>query len=185
MAGRGVLQGAFAVLEALNALGGDAGLAELARAVGLPKTTAHRLLGQLVDFGVVERAPAGYRTGSLLFRLGQSWEPELRELARDWLPVLAARIRAGVLLVAPGLVVIDGTDVPAGTVLPPDSAAGRLWTGIRGFAVDAGSVAVPVRAPDGSTAAGLVAVLPPGRGPQPVVAGLMSTARAFGAALTA
>ncbi len=191
VAGRGVLEGAFALLEALNALGGNAGFAELVRASGLPKTTAHRLLDQLVELGAVERAPEGYRTGSRVFRLGQSWQPELRELAREWLPVLAARIRAGVLLAVPRerrvlVVAREGAGIRPGTTLPPDSAAGQLLAGHEGgFVVDAGSAAVPVRAPNGGTAAALVAVPPPGRSPLSVVDGLVSTARAFGAALTA
>ena len=46
--GRGVLEGAFALLEALRQHGDEAGVTELAVACGVPKSTAHRLLEQLV-----------------------------------------------------------------------------------------------------------------------------------------
>jgi len=200
VAGRGVLEGAFALLETLTALGGSAGFAELVRAGDLPKTTTHRLLDQLVELGAVERTLDGYRTGSRVFRLGQSWQPELRELAREWLPVLAARIRASVFLAVPReqrvlVVAGEGAGIRPGMTLPPGTATGRLLAAhagepdasilARGFAVDTASAAVPVRTPDGATAAALAAVSPPGRSPLALVAGLVSTARRLGAALTA
>ncbi|MGW4799449.1 helix-turn-helix domain-containing protein, partial [Nonomuraea sp. NPDC004297] len=49
-AGRGVLHGAFAVLEEL-AKREEAGLTQLALATGLPKATTHRLLCRLADLG--------------------------------------------------------------------------------------------------------------------------------------
>src|SRR5882757_7202056 len=70
--GRGVLDGAFRLLDTLCALG-DAGLTALAAGSGLPKATAHRLLEQLVRQGAVERAEARYRIGPRLFQIGQSW----------------------------------------------------------------------------------------------------------------
>ncbi|RSN34893.1 transcriptional regulator, IclR family protein [Amycolatopsis sp. WAC 04169] len=134
--GRGVLEGAFALLEALDEHGGQAGLAQLVRTTGLPKTTAHRLLDQLADLGAVERAGRGYRIGSRVFRLGRYWQPELRDLAKEWLPVLSARMRASLVLVVPregrALVaagaVLPADDVPVwpGSPLPPGTAAGRL-----------------------------------------------------------
>jgi DNA-binding IclR family transcriptional regulator len=134
--GRGVLEGAFALLEALNEHGGRAGLTQLVRATGLPKTTVHRLLDQLTDLGAVERAEAGYRIGSRVFRLGRFWQPELRELAKEWLPALSARMRVSLVLVVPregrALVaagaVLPSDDVPVwpGSPLPPGTAAGRL-----------------------------------------------------------
>lgn len=190
-----MLEGAFALLETLTALGGSAGFAELVRAGDLPKTTTHRLLDQLVELGAVERTPDGYRTGSRVFRLGQSWQPELRELAREWLPVLAARIHASVFLAVPSeqrvlVVAGEGAGIRPGMTLPPGTATGRLLGAdasilARGFAVDTGSAAVPVRTPDGATAAALAAVAPSGRSPLALVAGLVSTARTLGAALTA
>lgn len=52
--------------------GDDAlGLAEIHRRTGMPKPTAHRLLGQLVAWGLLERADDGYRLGMRLYELGQ------------------------------------------------------------------------------------------------------------------
>ena len=51
---RGVLDGAFAVLDALAHADEGLGLTELARASGLAKTSAHRLAAQLVTLGAVQ-----------------------------------------------------------------------------------------------------------------------------------
>ncbi|RZS44441.1 DNA-binding IclR family transcriptional regulator [Herbihabitans rhizosphaerae] len=70
---RGVLDGAFALLEALD--GRELRPSELAKYCGLPKTTTHRMLDQLVALGAVERAGEHYRIGHTLFRLGATWTP--------------------------------------------------------------------------------------------------------------
>ncbi|MGK5734131.1 IclR family transcriptional regulator [Streptomyces sp. URMC 124] len=72
--GRGVLEGAFALLEAVEAVG-EAGLTALAARSGLPKTTAYRLLEQLAGLGIVEHHGSRYRMGPRLFRLGTGWQP--------------------------------------------------------------------------------------------------------------
>jgi DNA-binding IclR family transcriptional regulator len=72
--GRSVLEGAFGLLEAVERAG-QAGLTRLAAECGLPKTTAYRLLEQLVELGAVERSRTVYRMGSRMFRLGQAWQP--------------------------------------------------------------------------------------------------------------
>ncbi|MYV72102.1 helix-turn-helix domain-containing protein, partial [Streptomyces sp. SID2131] len=51
-----MLEGAFALLDALRRNGDEAGVTELALACGVPKGTVHRLLDQLVGVGAVERA---------------------------------------------------------------------------------------------------------------------------------
>jgi len=81
--GRSVLEGAFGLLGAVERAG-EAGLTRLAAECGLPKTTAYRLLEQLVELGAVERSRRGYRVGLRLFRLGQGWQPHpgLRAAAR-------------------------------------------------------------------------------------------------------
>ncbi|MGW3287119.1 IclR family transcriptional regulator [Streptomyces sp. NPDC001002] len=81
--GRSVLEGAFGLLGAVERAG-EAGLTRLAAECGLPKTTAYRLLEQMVELGAVERSRRGYRMGPLTFRLGQSWQPHpgLRSAAR-------------------------------------------------------------------------------------------------------
>jgi DNA-binding IclR family transcriptional regulator len=73
-AGRGVLEGAFALLEALERVG-ESGLTALAADSGLPKTSAHRLLEQLIVLGAVERSGGIYRMGARVFRLGRTWQP--------------------------------------------------------------------------------------------------------------
>ncbi|MEC4018788.1 IclR family transcriptional regulator [Streptomyces sp. H27-D2] len=82
--GRSVLEGAFGLLRALERAE-EAGLSSLASECGLPKTTAHRLLEQLVGLGAVERCGGGYRLGPRMFRLGQGWQPYpgLRSVARE------------------------------------------------------------------------------------------------------
>ncbi|MFG3019826.1 IclR family transcriptional regulator [Streptomyces sp. NPDC048254] len=81
--GRSVLEGAFALLGAVERVE-EAGLTRLAAECGLPKTTAYRLLEQLVELGAVERSRRGYRMGPRIFRLGQGWQPYpgLRAAAR-------------------------------------------------------------------------------------------------------
>lgn len=80
-----VLQRAFAVLDVLAAR--EAGLAELAEATGVQKTTLHNILKTLVDLGAVRRTPAGgYALGPKLVELA---EPEFRRIS---LQPLAQRI---------------------------------------------------------------------------------------------
>ncbi|MGW0392061.1 helix-turn-helix domain-containing protein [Streptomyces sp. NPDC003042] len=74
-----MLEGAFALLEALRRLGDEAGVTELALACQVPKATVHRLLDQLVALGAVERrgsrclGPAsGGSTGRGIARCGAS-----------------------------------------------------------------------------------------------------------------
>ncbi|WP_131741912.1 helix-turn-helix domain-containing protein [Actinomadura roseirufa] len=93
--GRGVLESAFAVLEELGRLE-EAGLSQLAGATGLPKTTTHRLLGQLAGLGAVHRLADGrYQIGARAFRLGQMWRPGplLRAAAAG--PLRHALVRRG------------------------------------------------------------------------------------------
>lgn len=73
-AGRSVLEGAFALLEAVEQAG-EAGLTALAVESGLPKSSAHRLLEQLIALGAVERSGGVYRMGARVFRLGRTWQP--------------------------------------------------------------------------------------------------------------
>jgi DNA-binding IclR family transcriptional regulator len=77
-------------LRLLDAFGPDdveLTLTELADRAGLPKPTAHRLLGQLVAWGGLERTGHGYRLGLNLFVLGQR-VPRPRRLREAALPYL-------------------------------------------------------------------------------------------------
>ncbi|PKV89723.1 helix-turn-helix domain-containing protein [Streptomyces sp. TLI_146] len=134
-AGRSVLEGAFLLLEVLSRVD-EAGLTELAADAGLPKTTAHRLLEQLVAVGGVERSAGRYRIGGTIVRLGHSWTSH-RVLGRAAaLPLrhLAGWTGAAVALVAPvcgRMVIVNGLTGAAdaafshrqGMVLPPGNAA--------------------------------------------------------------
>jgi IclR family transcriptional regulator, acetate operon repressor len=141
--GRGVLEGAFLLLEAMEQTG-EAGLTELASDAGLPKATTHRLLEQLVRLGAVERSDGRYRIGARMSRLGHAWRPSsrLRVAVRVPAGLLAARTRASVAVVVPtaGGVVVAGTvrgeaheifQVRTGVPLPPSTAAARLLTATR------------------------------------------------------
>lgn len=50
---------------------GQVGLSELSRRSGVAKATVHRLCGELVAWGVVERSGDSFRLGPRLFELGQ------------------------------------------------------------------------------------------------------------------
>ncbi|WP_320776421.1 IclR family transcriptional regulator [Streptomyces sp. CRN 30] len=85
---RSVLARGALLLRACGEGAGALTLAELALRTGLPKPTAHRLAGELVRLGLVERTADGtYRIGLQLFVLGQS-APSLRELRDAALPYL-------------------------------------------------------------------------------------------------
>ncbi|GIH21157.1 IclR family transcriptional regulator [Rugosimonospora africana] len=81
--GRGVLAGAFRVLDALSAVPDGAGLSEVSRRSGLAKATTYRLLEQLVAAGAVQRCGQRYLIGQVIARLAESWRPDpaLRQAA--------------------------------------------------------------------------------------------------------
>ncbi|WP_327382225.1 IclR family transcriptional regulator [Streptomyces sp. NBC_01207] len=134
--GRGVLEGAFALMEVL-AEGEEVGLTRLAADAELPKATAHRLRGQLVSLGAVQSRSGRYRLGARAFRLGQAWHPArmlraasarpLRELAsaHGWLTLSLSVAEAGQTIVVAGLrgETDDVFPLRPGVVLPPESAA--------------------------------------------------------------
>jgi DNA-binding IclR family transcriptional regulator len=94
--GRGVLDGAFAVLDALARADEGLGLTELARASGLAKTSAHRLAEQLVTLGAVQCVDHRYYVGPRMLRIGQRWQPDplLRRLAQAPVHTLAVQSHA-------------------------------------------------------------------------------------------
>ena len=83
-------------------------LAELCRRTGIAKPTAHRLLGELDRWGLIERTPDGFRLGIGLFELGARAPAQLRlrEAAAPGLADLAEATRETV-----HLAVLAGTDV--------------------------------------------------------------------------
>jgi DNA-binding IclR family transcriptional regulator len=107
------LDKAIDVLEHLHDAGVPRGVTEIANALGVPKSSAHRLLKTLVRRGFAEQETAGrYRVGPALIALGigsLDREP-LAALARPVLECEAAAIGETVFLVAPRgreLVVLD------------------------------------------------------------------------------
>jgi DNA-binding IclR family transcriptional regulator len=56
----------------------DLDLAGLASRSGLPRSTAHRLAGELVVLGLLERTPTGYSVGTALWEIGELSPVSLR-----------------------------------------------------------------------------------------------------------
>ena len=71
------------VLQAFRPHGGTLTLPVLVERTGLPKPTVHRLAEALVELGLLERQPVGYRPGLGLFELGElvPAKVDLREAA--------------------------------------------------------------------------------------------------------
>ena len=177
-AGPGVIESAFGLLELLCALA-PARVTDLAEESGLPRTTVHRLLGQLAAVGAVERVGTHYRLGAGLLVLGQHVTPmeRLRTVAQRPLIELAAATPAHVYLgaatsEAPIYLDIFGglTRLPfrlaAGDPMPSRSAGVRAFAMGVDFVVDDGDVitgtscaaqAIPLS--DGVAAVGVVVPL--------------------------
>lgn len=97
-----------AVLAAFGPGDDSLGVSELARRTGLPKTTVHRLTGQMVEHGLLERAGRAVRLGLRLFEIGQlaTRQRGLVEAARPLLADLREATRNTV-----HLAVLEGTEV--------------------------------------------------------------------------
>ncbi|GLY69060.1 IclR family transcriptional regulator [Amycolatopsis taiwanensis] len=106
--GRGVLEGAFQVLDALSRFPDGAGLSQLSRACELPKATTFRLLEQLVELGAVQRHGTEYSVGHLMARLGENWQPHprLRRASRGPIRTLARLSTAAI-----AVTILDGDRV--------------------------------------------------------------------------
>jgi len=118
------------LLDAFGPETNEMGLNELARATGLPKATVHRLAGELVAAGFLERSGTNYALGPHLFELGQRVPRRrlLREAALPFLEDVFVATRETV-----HLAVVDGLEVVyveriAGHRSPeiPSAVAGRL-----------------------------------------------------------
>ncbi|MBV9607262.1 MAG: IclR family transcriptional regulator [Solirubrobacterales bacterium] len=85
--GGGVLERAARLLEAFREGGPELTLSELVARSEVPRATAHRLAGQLVALGFLERSRRGWRLGTALFELGQivPRQQRLRELALPYM----------------------------------------------------------------------------------------------------
>ncbi|ORJ55515.1 helix-turn-helix domain-containing protein [Mycobacterium simiae] len=92
--GRGVLEGAFTLLDVLGRAENGLGLTELARDTGLPKATVHRLAGQLINVGAAQRINQRYYVGPTIARLGQCWQPDPQLRLAAYEPVRALATQA-------------------------------------------------------------------------------------------
>lgn len=59
------------VLQSFRPTGNPMSMSEIARRTGLPKTTAHRLIEELTELGLLERTREQYVLGRPLFELGE------------------------------------------------------------------------------------------------------------------
>jgi DNA-binding IclR family transcriptional regulator len=91
-----VLDGAFAVLDALAYADNGLGLTALAQVSGLAKSSAHRLAEQLVTLGAVQCVAHRYYVGPRMLHIGQRWQPDppLRRSALAPVHTLAQQSRA-------------------------------------------------------------------------------------------
>lgn len=117
----------FALLEALAQCGGaGAELKALAQSTGLPKSTAHRILSNLMELGYVGQVPdtGNYRATLRLFEIGSGLvgKMDVVTIARPYLDELSARLGETV-----HMVVRDGTEV----VYVHKAEAGTLAMGSR------------------------------------------------------
>ncbi|MGH3632465.1 MAG: IclR family transcriptional regulator [Sciscionella sp.] len=103
-----VLDRVMAVLTAFDGSSGPLGTSELARRSGLAKSTVHRLIGELVAHGLLERRGDGVVPGLRLFELGERVprQYDLRAAALPYMADLRAATRQTV-----HLAVLDGTEV--------------------------------------------------------------------------
>lgn len=101
---------ALSLLDAFRRLGPVAGVSDLARVTGLPKSTAFRLLNQLVASGFLNRSGTDYRLDQHIFELGNCVPicapGDLRSIAAPFLSELFPISRTVV-----HLAVLDRTDV--------------------------------------------------------------------------
>ena len=98
--GRSGLSRVVAVLDTFDATHRHLGATEVATRSGLPLSTAHRLLGELVDAGLLARADGRYVVGRRLWTLGllAPVQTGLRDVAAPFLQDIYAATQATVHL---------------------------------------------------------------------------------------
>lgn len=106
--GRSMIARVAAILHAFNHGGATIGISEIGRRTGIPKTTVARIVGELVEHGLLERDGPGVRLGIWMFELGES-VPRLHDLRRLALASMAD-LRARLDLTI-HLAVLEGTEV--------------------------------------------------------------------------
>ncbi len=119
-----MLERGVQILQAFRPHGGTLTLPVLVERTGLPKPTVHRLADTLVELGLLERRPVGYRPGLGLFELGElaPAKVDLRETALPYMQDLYEATHQTVHLgIRDGVDVVyaekirghDGVDVPS------------------------------------------------------------------------
>lgn len=85
------LRRALSLLEAFGMDAPELSVRELAARSGVPRSTTHRLVGELLDWGALERGPRGVRLGVKLFELGTlvPTQATLREAVSPFLHTLS------------------------------------------------------------------------------------------------
>jgi DNA-binding IclR family transcriptional regulator len=122
--GKSVTGKAFALLDAFAGDRAELTLAELCRATGLPASTAHRLTGELVRWGGLQRMPDGrYRVGLRLWEIAtrSPGSQGLREVAMPYLQDLYDVTKEHVQLAVP-----DGAEVLIVEKISERSAVGTV-----------------------------------------------------------
>ena len=93
------LSKALTILDAFTERDVAVSMTELAKRTGLPRSTAHRLIGELVRWGALERTSRGLSIGLRLFELGHLGAPRsLGDVALPHLEGLQAATRKTVNL---------------------------------------------------------------------------------------
>ncbi len=145
------IERAFAVLRAVRSIDGTAGVSEVARAVGLAKSTTSRVLSSLEEVGAVDRVEpgGGYVIGTGLISLAGAGAgiSTLREVARPFLRELTDTLGEST-----GLTVADDQEaLYVDHVGSEGSVRTRDWTGARfPFHTVAGGLALLMTWPDSS-----------------------------------
>jgi IclR family acetate operon transcriptional repressor len=147
--GESVLDRAVGVLDAFRGAGPELTLDELVARSGMPRSTTHRLAGQLVEVGLLERSRRGWRLGVALFELGQMVprQQRLRDVALAYMEDLYEATRETVQLAVLDEGEVLYVEIISGhqRVSTPSRRGGRLpahWTGLGkamlAFSEDAG-----------------------------------------------
>jgi len=105
---RSVLGRVDCIIGAFDSADDALTLHELTERTGLPKSTVHRMIDQLVSIGWIEREVSGYRIGMRLFEIGglASRRSRLSDLAYPHLHALSVATGLAVQMA-----ILDGTDV--------------------------------------------------------------------------
>lgn len=96
------------LLELFSPTESELSIREMARRSGLPKSTAHRLIGDLLQWGALERGSGGVRLGVRLFELGHLVPDHSR--LRDFAVPFAHSLNAVTKLTS-NLAMRDGNDI--------------------------------------------------------------------------